>query len=168
MQRKELIKNAALSVIAGYAGTKAMEPVAMKLYKMESDETQSQEDEVRPGPPYDIAAKKVTELLGLKLSEAQLKKLGKIGFHYGLGVSWAPVYLILRKKAGMSPIGAGLASGAAMSLIVDEGMTPALGFSASNRQYPLVTHLRGFAAHLAYGLGVALTVEGLSRILRRW
>jgi hypothetical protein len=40
-----------------------------------------------------------------------------------------------------------------MSLVVDEGMTPPLGFSASSRAYLLSTHLRGFAAHLAFGLG---------------
>ena len=53
----------------------------------------------------------------------------------------------------------GLATGAAMSLIADEAMTPLLGFSAPNRAYPLVTHLRGFAAHLVFGLAVAATTE---------
>ncbi len=53
----------------------------------------------------------------------------------------------------------GLGTGAAMSLIVDEGMTPMLGFSAPNSAYPLVTHLRGFVAHLAFGLGAAATAE---------
>jgi hypothetical protein len=48
-----------------------------------------------------------------------------------------------------------------MSLLVDEGMTPLLGFSAPNRDYPLSTHIRGFAAHLAFGLGVAATAETL-------
>jgi hypothetical protein len=40
-------------------------------------------------------------------------------------------------------------------LLIDEGLKPLLGFSAPNRAYPLVTHLRGFVAHLVYGLGVA-------------
>lgn len=48
---------------------------------------------------------------------------------------------------------------AAMSLIADELMTPAAGCSAPNRAYPLVTHLRGFAAHLAFGLAVAGVTE---------
>lgn len=38
-------------------------------------------------------------------------------------------------------------------------MTPALGFSAPNRAYPLSTHVRGFVAHLVFGLGVAATTE---------
>ena len=53
----------------------------------------------------------------------------------------------------------GKLTGAAMSLIVDEGMTPLFGFSAPNRDYPLSTHPRGFATHLAFGLGVAATAE---------
>ena len=48
-----------------------------------------------------------------------------------------------------------------MSILVGEGLTPLLGFSAPNRAYPLVTHLRGFAAHLAFGLGVAGTAEAV-------
>jgi hypothetical protein len=54
-----------------------------------------------------------------------------------------------------------------MSLVADEMMTPALGFSAPNRAYPLSTHLRGFVAHLVFGLGVAATTETGWRLLRR-
>jgi hypothetical protein len=36
-----------------------------------------------------------------------------------------------------------------------------LGFSAPNRDYPLATHLRGLAAHPAFGLGVAGTTEAI-------
>ncbi len=55
----------------------------------------------------------------------------------------------------------GLATGAAMSLIADEAMTPLLGFSAPNSAYPLSTHLRGFVAHLVFGLAVAATTEAV-------
>ncbi len=46
-----------------------------------------------------------------------------------------------------------------MSVVADELMTPAFGFSAPNLDYPLSTHLRGFLAHLVFGLAVAATVE---------
>jgi hypothetical protein len=54
-----------------------------------------------------------------------------------------------------------------MSLIADEMMTPALGFSAPNRAYPLATHLRGFAGHLVFGLAVAAVTETGWRLLRQ-
>lgn len=81
-------------------------------------------------------------------------------FHYGLAVSWAPVYAYLRRRrSGLRPVPAGLVMGTAMSLVADETITPALGFSAPNRAYPLSTHLRGLAAHLAFGLAVAAVTE---------
>ncbi len=67
----------------------------------------------------------------------------------------------MRRWTELGPIQAGLLTGAVQSLLVDEGLTPLLGFSAPNRDYPLVTHLRGVVAHLAYGLGIAATAETL-------
>lgn len=90
-----------------------------------------------------------------------------MAFHYGLAVSWAPVYALIRRTTLIGPVSAGLASGAAMSLIVDEGLTPMLGFSAPNRDYPLITHARGFAAHLAFGLAVAAVTEATWCLTRR-
>ncbi len=159
MGRNQLAADVALGLIGGYVGTKVMEPVSMKLYEWESEEDRRREDTVRPGPPYEIAARKTTQLLGLQLSDQQVETPGTIGFHYGLGMSWGVVYTLLRRRGGWHPLATGLGTGAAMSLIVDEGLTPLLGFSAPNRAYPLVTHLRGFAAHLAFGLGVAATAE---------
>ncbi len=65
MQMREAISDIGVGVIGGYVGTKVMEPVSMKLYELESEEDRKREDEVRPGPPYLIAARKITEGLGL-------------------------------------------------------------------------------------------------------
>lgn len=46
-----------------------------------------------------------------------------------------------------------------MSAVVDEGLTPALGFSASNRAHPAAAHLRGAVANLVFGLAVAAVTE---------
>lgn len=161
MRIRELVSDVGVGMIGGYVGTKVMEPVSMKLYELKPEEDRRREDEVRPGPPYEIAAKKTTETLGIELSEEQLRKVAMYGFHYGLGMGWGPTYTFLRRWTDLSPVSAGLLSGAAMSLVVDEGMTPLLGFSAPNRAYPVSTHLRGFAAHLAFGLGVAGAVEAI-------
>jgi len=83
-------------------------------------------------------------------------------FHYGLGMSWGAVYTLLRRLTLLPPPVAGLVTGASLSLLIDEGLTPLLGFSAPNRAYPLVTHLRGFVAHLVYGLRVAGVAEDIA------
>jgi hypothetical protein len=161
-----LLTDLALAPLAGYVGTKVMEPVSSKLYELESEQDRKREDEARPGAPYAIAARKTADLVGLRLSDKQHERLA-LAFHYGLAIQWAPLYPLLRRRTSLGPVAAGLATGAAMSLIADEMMTPALGFSAPNRAYPLSTHLRGFVAHLVFGLGVAAATETGWRLLRQ-
>ena len=67
----------------------------------------------------------------------------------------------MRRSAGMETLGAGVATGLSMSIILDEVVTPAFGFSAPNKEYPTVTHLRGLLGHLVYGLTLAGTAEAL-------
>lgn len=162
MNATELTKGAGVAAVAGVIGTKAMEPVSMKLYQLQSGADRRREEEVRPGPPYQIAAGKAARLAGVDLQGRALERAGLV-FHYGLAISWAPVYQLLRRKTRLGPLAAGVATGAAMSLIADEGLTPALGFSAPNRQYPLSTHLRAFAAHIVFGLTIAGVTEALSK-----
>lgn len=164
MPSRGAVADIGVGLLAGFVGTKLMEPVSMKLYEWEPEEVRRREDEVRPGPPYQLAADKVAQRLALDLSESQRTKLG-MAFHYGLGMSWGPVYSVVARRSGMNPVLAGLLTGVAMSIMADEFMTPAMGFSAPNRAYPLVTHLRGFVAHLVFGLGVAATAELVFRLL---
>lgn len=136
------VEDLAVATLAGDLGTTAMEPVSMKLYELESADDRAREDHARPGPPYRIAAQKTAHLLGLHPDEQQLDQAALV-FHYGLAVSWAPVYAYLRRRRELGAVPAGLVLGTAMSLIADETITPWLGFSAPDRAYPLSTHLRG-------------------------
>lgn len=161
MEIRKAVSDIGVGVIGGYVGTQLMERVSMKLYELEPEKDREREEEVRPGPPFEIAARKITGALGIELSEEQLQALATYGFHYGLGMGWGPTYTFLRRYTGLNPAAAGLLSGALMSLVVDEGVTPLFGFSAPNREYPVSTRLRGLAAHLAFGLGVAATAEAI-------
>lgn len=86
--------------------------------------------------------------------------------HYLLPTSWAPTYALLRRATGLGPVSAGLASGAAMSAVVDEGLTPLLGFSAPNRDYP-ASRIRALVAHLACGLAIGAVTEATWCLLER-
>jgi hypothetical protein len=113
-----------VGALAGYLGTKIMEPVSQKLYELEPAQARAHEDAARPGgSPYRIAAAQTAKLFGLDLSQKQLDWAGLL-FHYGLAVSWAPLYALLRRTTPMRPVTAGLTLGTAMSLIVDEAITP--------------------------------------------
>ncbi|MBW0108227.1 hypothetical protein I4I84_05665 [Pseudonocardia sp. KRD-182] len=45
------VEDLGVAALAGYLGTKAMEPVSQTLYELESDTDRAQEDAARPGPP---------------------------------------------------------------------------------------------------------------------
>lgn len=139
----------------------------MKTYPLEPEEDRKREEVVRPGPPFRLAAENLaSRVLGIQLTEDQAAKAG-IAFHYLAGLSWTPVYLLLRQARGWNPVAAGLATGASMSLLLDETITPAIGASAPNSDYPASTHIRAFLAHLVYGLAVAAVVEAGWRLLGR-
>jgi uncharacterized membrane protein YagU involved in acid resistance len=155
-----------LGALSGYLATKVMEPVSMQLYRRQSESDRQREDTARPGAPYEIAAAKTAGVVGIELSEQQRSRAGLV-FHYGLGAGFAPLYALVRRRwrTPVVPTAAGV--GVAMSLIVDEGITPLLGFSAPNRAYPAATHLRGLLAHLAFGAAAAAVTEAGWALCRR-
>src|SRR5438477_1164965 len=138
---REVLEDLPISAQAGLTGTKAMEPVGQKLYEWEAEEDRRREEAVRPGPPFEIAAAKALRLLGRGSDENMTERLG-LAFHYGLALGWAPTYALLRRRTTLRPLTAELASGTAMWLLADEGVTPALGFSAPSRAYRS-PHTRG-------------------------
>jgi uncharacterized membrane protein YagU involved in acid resistance len=159
MPTKELIQDAALAGVAGYLATTVMEQFNMRAYPLEPPDDREREESVRPSPPFQLAAENLSErVMGVELDEDRAKKAG-MAFHYLAGLSWTPVYLLLRRKLGWSPVASGLVSGASMSLLLDEIVTPAIGASAPNDRYPASTHVRAAAAHLVFGLTVAGVVE---------
>jgi hypothetical protein len=72
---RELVSDMGVEMIGAYVGTKVMEQVPMKLYELEPEEDRQRAEEVGPGSPYEIAAKKTIETLGIELSEEQLRKV---------------------------------------------------------------------------------------------
>ncbi len=120
---------------------------------------------MRPGPPYRVAAEKLTRLAGLELTEKAAAREPAVALRPGGAVGAAVSAAAPPRAPG--PRHAGLATGATMSAIADELMTPAFGFSAPNLDYPPATHARGFVAHLVFGLAVAATVEAGWQVVGR-
>lgn len=158
MGGKRIAVDTVVGALAGLAGVQAMTPVTTNFYERASDEDKKRESEVSYGVAYEVAAKRTAELLGTTLSDDQAGKVGT-ALHYGLGLAWAPVYIWLRRSHGMGPLAAGLATGMSLEVLVDEGANAALGFTPPPSAYPLSTHVRGVAAHLAFGLALAGTLE---------
>jgi hypothetical protein len=155
---KDVLTDAVLVGVAGFGAAKVMSKATTFLYQQQTDEAKEQEQQESYGVAYNVAAKKTAALAGKELSDEQAGKAGNV-LHYGLALGWVPVYMVLRRRFGMTPWGAGTAAGSSMAVLVDEIANPLLGFTPPPQKYPLVTHLRGLAGHLVYGLAVAGLVE---------
>ena len=159
-----LLVDVAVGISAGLLATWTTDLAQGPLRRTTPDRIKRREERVSPGPSSShVAARRIAEELGRPLDDRRVGAAAK-AVHYGLGMAWGPVYGLLRRHGGLRPLGAGLVAGASLALIVDEGLTPALGFSAPNRDYPAVTHIRGFLAHLVWGAAAALTSEAMHRL----
>lgn len=159
-----LARDTAVGAAAGLLASKVMSPVTSKLYELQTEEAKKKEQEVSYGVAYAVAARKTAKVVGVELSDEQASKAGS-GLHYGLAVAWAPVYMWLRRSRGLRPFGAGVLAGTSLYVLVDEVANPLFRFTPPPQAYPLVTHLRGLAGHLVYGLGLAAGVEAGWRLL---
>lgn len=157
---KTLAVDIAIGVVAGLVATKVTDWAQTALYSVTPAPVREKEERVRPGPPAEIAAEDLANRLGVRLDEKSRGRAGNV-VHYALGALWGPVYGQLRRKTRLGARGAAIISGATMSLMIDEGLTPALGYSAPNRDYPVLTHVRGFAGHLVFGAVNAAVAEAL-------
>jgi hypothetical protein len=158
VESKQLVTDAVIVVAAGYGAAQVMGPVTTFLYEQQTDEAKQQEEDASYGVAYNVAAKKTAALVGKELTQEQAGKAG-MAIHYALALGWVPLYMVARRRYGMTPFGAGTASGLSMALLVDEIGNPLLGFTPPPQAYPLVTHLRGIAGHLVYGWSMAGLVE---------
>lgn len=166
MKANQYMAESVTGLASGFIATKLMERLEMTLYALEPETVRQQEERVRPGPPYNIAARKATEMLGLHLSERHLKTVGKLFFHYGLGMGWGALTVLFQGQTKLNPAAAGAVSGAVMWAVVDEGLTPVLGFSAPDSAYLLPTHVRALIGHLVFGVALA-TIAAAIGVLGR-
>jgi hypothetical protein len=102
-------------------------------------------------------------LFGLELVERERKEIAGAVVHYAFGVATGGVYGALAEMKPPVATGAGLPFGAAVWLIADEIIVPALGLSKPPTKYKLSTHAYSIASHLVYGL----TTEIVRREVRR-
>ena len=68
-----------------------------------------------------------------------------------MGIGGGVLYAVLRDRVPGSGPRRGVVYGAGFSLVVDEGLSPLLGFSPGPLAFPWQTHARGFIGHLVYG-----------------
>jgi len=98
------------------------------------------------------AANAVSELVFEHRMTKGEKEAGGAVAHYAMGVASGAIYGALAELLPEATVGTGMPFGAAVWLIADELVVPALGLSKSPTEYPLETHVYSVASHIVYGL----------------
>ncbi|HJT64959.1 MAG TPA: DUF1440 domain-containing protein [Pyrinomonadaceae bacterium] len=96
------------------------------------------------------------------LTKSEKEKAGAAA-HYAMGVASGAIYGAAAEVVPWTTVAEGLPFGAAVWVIADEAVVPALGLSREPADYPASIHAYSFASHLVYGL----TTELVRRAVRR-
>ena len=101
-------------------------------------------------------------VLDKHLTKSEKEKAGT-AVHYTMGVTSGAIYGALAEAMPAATACEGTAFGAAVWLIADEGVVPALGLSKNPSEFPASIHTYSIASHLVYGL----TTELVRRAIRK-
>lgn len=133
---------------AGYLAGPVMDQATTWFYERQSDASKQREGELLPeGAPL-ASARKLAGLIGAEPTDEQAGTIAAT-LHQGLGQLYGVVAAALTRR-GVPPVRAGLASGAAGFLLVDE-LANSLFFTPPPQAYPVESHLRGLVGHLTFG-----------------
>jgi len=133
------------------------------MYERQSASSRRREEQLRTEMPTTTLVRRIADVVGTEVSDEQASRLGT-WLHYGFGASGGPLAAAL-SAAGMGAVPAGIAVGAGMWVLVDEGANAVLGLTQPATEFPLVTHVRALAAHLVYGLAVGALLGTARRVL---
>ncbi len=141
----------------------AWNKVAEQMKELHESTTDTEQSPGAPEKPATVkaAAAISKEVFGHELA-AEEENIAGSAVHYAMGTVSGAVYGAASEIVPAAAIGSGLFFGAAVWLIADEGLVPALGLSRASHEYPLGIHLYGLTAHLVYGL----TADAARRLLR--
>jgi len=184
--QESIVKGLAAGVAGGLVASLVMNQFQSALSKLMSGEERSHgAQSEQPGSPQhgigkalqergsddpdDDAAERagnaVSELVfDQKLSKAEKETAGTVA-HYAMGAASGAIYGAFTELAPQVSIGEGVPFGAAVWLIADEGIVPAVGLSRSAKNYPLSTHAYALASHLVYGLTTELVRKAVRKAL---
>jgi hypothetical protein len=149
---------------AGYLAGQVMDRATTWYYGRQSETSKQREQELLPeGAPL-TTARRLAGLIGAEPTDDQAGKLA-LGMHQSLGQLYGVLAAVLTRR-GVPPLAAGMATGVAGFVLVDE-LANGLFFTPPPQAYPVESHLRGVVGHLTFGAsaGVLLAVARRLRLL---
>jgi len=174
----EIWKGLLIGLVAGAAGSWAMDRFQAGWNKL-SNARKEKPDENSPRresssdtkSEEDVATVKTAAALSRFLFDHELtarqKQVAGPAVHYAFGTAIGGLYgALATMKPGTASRG-GIPFGAALWLVADEALVPALGLGAAPTKTPLSLQIYALASHLVYGLSTELVRGGIWRAMNR-
>lgn len=143
------LSNLGVGALAGYFGSRAMDRPPGWYFERQSKGSRRREKEIAPGGAPVLAGRKLAGLIGREVTDEEAPKTGFI-IHRSLGMAYGITAAALASR-GVPPARAGLVTGAAAFLLVDEGFVGTAS-TPPPWAYPVESNARGAIGHLAYGV----------------
>jgi uncharacterized membrane protein YagU involved in acid resistance len=160
----DVVKGAVAGLIGGLVASFVMSEFQRLLSALSEEEKKTKkkkEDE----PANVKTAEAISEnVFDHKLKKSEKEPAGE-AVHYAMGATSGLIYGIASEIAPMTTVGLGLPFGAAVWLVADDVVVPALGLAKPATQYPLSTHAYALSSHLVYGLTTDLVRRAVRDLL---
>jgi hypothetical protein len=152
------IVDSAIGAAVGYASSRAMDVATTWFYEQMSEDSRRREEEALPEGGALSVGRTLGAMVGSTPDDEQAEKIA-MAAHRLLGITYG-VIAARMVASGSPPLRAGLATGAAAFVVVDEIANAAL-FTPPPGEYPIESHLRGVVGHLAFGAAAGLLLGAL-------
>jgi uncharacterized membrane protein YagU involved in acid resistance len=160
----DVVKGAVAGLVGGLVASFVMSQFQALLSALSEEEKKpkkKKEDE----PANVKTAEAISEnVFDHKLKKSEKEPAGE-AVHYAMGATSGLIYGIASEIAPMTTVGLGLPFGAAVWLLADDVVVPALGLAKPATQYPLSTHAYAISSHLVYGLTTDLVRRAVRDLL---
>jgi hypothetical protein len=153
--------NLGIGAAIGYGASWVMDQATGWYLERQSKTSRRREDEIEPGGTPVLAGRKLASWVGRDVADDEAARIGFI-VHRSLGVAYGMTAAALA-RTGARPVRAGITTGAAAFVLVDEGVVSTL-FTPPPWAYPIESHLRGAIGHLAYGAAAGAMLAATHRL----
>ena len=151
------VRDISIGAVIGYGASRVMDLATDWYSEHQSEASRRREEEIAPGGTLVLAGRWLAGMLGRDVTDEEAERIGWV-IHRVLAVTYATVAAALT-RAGVSPMRAGIATGATAFVLVDEGFMSAF-VTPPPWAYHVESHVRGVVGHLTLGgaVGAMLTV----------
>ena len=153
LETSDVVKGAVAGLVGGIVATVVMGKFQAFLSALSEEDKKSKNEKSKEDEPATVkAAEEISAtVFDHKLTKSEKEPAGE-AMHYAMGAASGLIYGVASEIAPVTTVGAGLPFGAAIWLIADDVVVPALGLSKPVTEYPLSTHAYALSSHLVYGL----------------